>query len=75
MEVNILKRNVMGWPVGTVTVTISDRCPVCGGKRGEPQSYSFCEDGEWYSIDQWQNPCGHVDKYVNVLKEAAAAHA
>jgi predicted RNA-binding Zn-ribbon protein involved in translation (DUF1610 family) len=49
---------------------ISDKCPVCGSKRGTPRSYDFHENGERYSCDVWQNPCGHIDKYINVYKEA-----
>lgn len=51
-------------------VTIADTCPVCDGPRGEPQPYSFYEDGEWYEIHKWVNPCGHIDYYDAVLQEA-----
>jgi hypothetical protein len=52
------------------TVEIADTCPECGGPRGEPRSKRQHEDGEWYSVDVWDNPCGHVDAYVDVIKEA-----
>lgn len=52
------------------TVTIADTCPVCGGKRGEPVKRLFHEDGESYCADTWVNPCGHIDLYQNVLREA-----
>jgi len=55
-----------------VNITISDRCPVCGGKRGEPVLSRYCEDGEWYSVHNWANPCGHLDKYEDVIKEHQA---
>ena len=53
------------------TVEISDRCPVCGGPRGEPRNVPYCEDGEHYSASRWDNPCGHMDRYEDVLREAA----
>lgn len=52
------------------TVEIADTCPCCGGKRGKPHLERFCEDGEWYSVSVWSNPCGHVDKYGAVIEEA-----
>lgn len=54
------------------TVVISNRCPQCHGPRGMPQSRHFFEDGCSYSADVWTNPCGHLDKYEDVLREAAA---
>jgi hypothetical protein len=60
------------------TVTISAYCPVCGELRGEPRNLNQCDDGAHYSTDIWTNPCGHVDAYADVAKEAkelAAAHA
>lgn len=52
------------------TVEISDKCPVCGGPRGEAHLQRYCEDGEWYDVSRWTNPCGHLDKYADVLAEA-----
>lgn len=52
------------------TVTIQNRCPKCLGPRGEATPYRFCEDGAWYTCDRWDNPCGHVDMYGDVLAEA-----
>ena len=56
------------------TVTVSDRCPQCGGPRGVDtiRNHNFHEDGEWLSVDRWTNPCGHVDMYSAVLAEARA---
>lgn len=64
----------------TREVTISAYCPQCGGKRGEPRWHRQCDDGEWYSVQVWTNPCGHVDMYDAVLVEAktraeVAAHS
>lgn len=64
-------------PTNPVTreVTISDRCPRCGGPRGEPSGLNSCEDGAWYWVQTWQNPCGHIDLYDEVILEAKARAA
>ena len=53
------------------TVKISKFCPICGERRGDVfKTYSF--DGSLrLSVDGWSNPCGHIDKYSAVRKEAA----
>ena len=51
------------------TVEISNRCPQCGGPRGAPAKNRYHEWGEFYYADNWTNPCGHLDKYSDVLKE------
>lgn len=56
-----------------VTLEIPDTCPTCGGPRGEPTPTRQCEDGDWFTVDQWRNPCGHVDKYRDVLRAAREA--
>lgn len=53
------------------TVEIADTCPCCGQQRGVPSLKRFCEDGEWYDVSCWQNPCGHIDKYAAVIEEAS----
>ena len=56
----------------TRKATISALCPVtnCGQRRGEPRGLSQCEDGAYYWVQVWQNPCGHVDMYNAVVEEA-----
>lgn len=54
------------------TVTISARCPVCDGPRGVPTGLNSCDDGAFYWVQVWDNPCGHVDQYAAVMTEAAA---
>lgn len=54
----------------TRTVTISAYCPVCGERRGEPYGINSCDDGAFYWVQGWTNPCGHVDTYAAVLTEA-----
>ena len=68
MRVTVMYRN--GWHIQPVTVEIDDKCPICGGPRGEPYNHRFYECGDWYSVDRWDNPCGHIDKYRDVLEEA-----
>lgn len=52
------------------TVEILPVCPVCGELRGEIRNHRFHEWGEWHDVDVWTNPCGHVDRYRDVLREA-----
>jgi hypothetical protein len=60
-----------GYHITLRTVTIPDTCPVCGGPRGEPKATSYHEDGETFSVDVWENACGHIDSYADVLREGA----
>jgi hypothetical protein len=52
------------------TVTISTSCPVCGGPRGIPRNLNQADDGVHYSVDVWDNPCGHTDLYTDVVIES-----
>lgn len=74
MTVRVVDRNTWGtrgpYPV-IRAVTISATCPQCGGPRGTPRPYTFYDNGDWHTCDRWENPCGHVDKYVDVLAEAS----
>ena len=69
MKVTVVCRR--DWSISTPTIQISDSCPVCGGPRGKPYHFRFHELGDWWSVNRWDNPCGHVDKYRDVLKEVA----
>lgn len=73
MKVTIMYRNNFhggdGWIYHPLTVDISNKC-YCGWLRGTPSSYTFYEDGEWYTVDTWHNPCGHLDTYKNVYLES-----
>lgn len=64
------RRSIHDYGFDLVSVDIADTCPVCGGPRGKPKSRQFCDDGQFYSVDCWENPCGHVDKYDAVIREA-----
>ncbi len=72
MQVTIIvtQSKSIGWDRRIVKVEIGENCPVCGGPRGEPYPYNFHEDGEWLTVDRWDNTCGHVDHYQDVYKEA-----
>lgn len=57
--------------VYAIDVRLRWRCPICGKPRGKitrGRSYdgSLCLD-----VDTWVNSCGHVDKYVDVRREAS----
>lgn len=74
MKVTVMYRNNWfggdGWTYYPMQIEIADRCPICGGFRGEAFPHNFHECGEWLTIDRWQNPCGHVDTYKACLIEA-----
>ena len=50
-------------------LTVPWLCLTCRGPRGEPFGHNFMEDGESYYCHRWDNPCGHTDSYVDVIKE------
>jgi len=76
MTVRIRDRAAEGaWGSGPInpvvrTVTISSKCPQCGGPRGKATNLNQCDDGAYYSVDVWFNQCGHVDMYEAVAAEA-----
>lgn len=51
-------------------VVISAICPRCGGPRGKVCGLNQHIDGDWYHLNVWDNKCGHIDWYHNVLVEA-----
>ena len=73
MELTIMYRNSFdggdGWRYYPVTIQVGDECLQCGGPRALPHSYTFCEDGEWFTVDQWDNECGHIETYKSVWDE------
>lgn len=50
-------------------VTLRWICPVCGGPRGTPHKVRSYDGSQSMVVDGWTNPCGHVDKYSDVIKE------
>lgn len=55
-----------------ITVSILPACSRCGGPRGWDTIKSRCfrKGGGVYEADQWTNPCGHEDRYQDILTEA-----
>lgn len=68
--VTITNRDEQGWlyRIPTKTINADWHCPVCGEIMGEPHDTMQCEDGEWFSVSRWENPCGHLCTY-GMLKE------
>ena len=64
----IVPNRIDGWLYGTKEITVDWNCPVCGKEMGEPKLLNFCEDGEFYVVHMWSNPCQHITKYSE-LKE------
>ena len=49
-----------------ITATLPWRCIVCGEPRGDTyQGFSF-DGSRRLTVDCWNNPCGHVEKYSMV---------
>lgn len=57
--------------VDAVLVSLKWVCPVCGKPRGEIKKVASYDGSRYLPCDGWINPCGHVDKYDAVRKEAA----
>lgn len=55
-----------------VTIVISASCPICGKRRGEPTNQNLTDNGARYSVQTWDNPCGHIDRPEALVTEAAA---
>lgn len=56
----------------STTVTLKWVCPKCGGPRGEPfKTVSYDGSRRLYNVDGWKNPCGHIDYYSDLRKEAS----
>lgn len=53
-----------------ITVKLKWVCPVCGKPRGEIQKVKSYDGSAVLFCDGWRNPCGHIDKYESVRKEA-----
>ena len=80
MRVTVIDRAAMAraWGTGPFTIItreleIADTCPVCGGPRGQPVLHSTYEDGCTAWPHTWDNPCGHIDKYRDLIEEVDSA--
>lgn len=58
------------WGLNGIRIKLYWRCPVCGGSRGEIRKVKSYDGSLVLFCNGWSNPCGHIDKYVNLLKEA-----
>ena len=54
-----------------VAVLLRWTCPTCAGPRGEIHPARSYDGSRILTVDGWENPCGHVDKYSTCLLEAA----
>ena len=53
-----------------VKVTLYWLCPVCGAERGPVRETISYDGSRKLPCDGWTNPCGHIDYYSAVKKEA-----
>ena len=54
-------------------IQLPDGCIHCGGPRGALRVHRFAEDGEWYDCHTWNNICGHIERYQDLLSAADRA--
>jgi hypothetical protein len=59
-----------GYPSNLETVEISDFCARCGAPRGKKSKTLSFDGSRRIEVDGWQNDCGHVDEYQDMIKEA-----
>jgi RNase P subunit RPR2 len=45
-------------------------CPKCGGERGAPYKTKSYDGSRYLEVDGWSNPCGHIDYYDDLRREA-----
>jgi hypothetical protein len=57
------------------TVTLLWECPRCGGPRGEVFRTLSFDGSQRLGCDGWKNPCGHIDFYSDVRREAGTGPA
>lgn len=56
--------------VYSIDVNIEWLCPVCGGPRGPVYETVSYDGSRRLHCHGWVNPCGHIDKYSAVRREA-----
>ena len=57
-----------------IKVTLRWMCPQCGGPRGEIFDTLSYDGSRRLNVHGWNNPCGHIDKYSDVRREANREH-
>lgn len=55
----------------STSVTLIWTCPSCGGPRGVIKRVTSYDGSQRLACDGWDNPCGHVDFYRDLRREAA----
>lgn len=58
-----------GMPFNLMTVEIDDKCPKCGEMRGKPYKTHSYDGSRRLTVDGWNNPCGHIDKYSELREK------
>jgi hypothetical protein len=53
-----------------ITLTVRWVCPTCGGPRGGARPSVSYDGSRRLVCDGWTNPCGHIDYYADVRREA-----
>lgn len=66
-KVLITDRDANGYLKGTRFVLVEWVCPVCGERMGEPRNAYYTEDDYRFKVHEWDNPCGHVAMYDELL--------
>jgi hypothetical protein len=54
----------------SIRVDLLWECPTCGGPRGEVGRAISYDGSRRLECDGWSNPCGHIDLYASVRREA-----
>jgi hypothetical protein len=54
----------------SVRVQLIWECPTCGQRRGEVFRTISYDGSRRLACDGWRDPCGHVDHYGAVRREA-----
>lgn len=54
----------------SIDVTLIWECPTCGGPRGEVFDTLSYDGSRRLGVHGWKNPCGHIDSYSAVRREA-----
>jgi hypothetical protein len=58
-------------PASEFQVRVKWVCPRCGGPRGEPRDGLSFDGSHRLYVSQWDNECGHIDLYREVVIEAS----
>lgn len=54
----------------SIKVKLNWICPICSKPRGNIETVHSYDGSQILFCDGWKNPCGHIDKYSSVRKEA-----